>query len=85
MTAPLKLVQNHKKVRELYNKNIPALDRYVNQVLPMFQPPVFHKWFLASFPEPSAWLEARLRYSRSAAVMSMIGYIVGYLCCFTSV
>lgn len=34
--------------------------------------------FLAEqFPEPIAWYEARLRYARSAAVMSMVGYIVG--------
>jgi serine/threonine-protein kinase ATR len=66
-------------VKELYNKNTPALELYRDQVLPLFSPPVFHKWFLDRCPEPSTWLEARLRYSRSAAVMSMIGYIVGYV------
>ena len=40
--------------------------------------PVFHEWFLETFPEPSAWLASRLVYSRSAAVMSMVGFILGY-------
>jgi hypothetical protein len=31
----------------------------------------------AQFPEPTAWYDARLRYARSAAVMSMVGYVVG--------
>jgi hypothetical protein len=41
-------------------------------------PPVFHEWFLETFPEPSTWLAGRLVYTRSAAVMSMIGFILGY-------
>jgi hypothetical protein len=40
--------------------------------------PVFHEWFLETFPEPSTWLTSRLVYTRSAAVMSMVGFILGY-------
>ncbi|EPQ30215.1 uncharacterized protein PFL1_02331 [Pseudozyma flocculosa PF-1] len=40
-------------------------------------PPVFHEWFLATFPEPSAWLSARSSYARTAAVMSMVGFVLG--------
>ncbi|SCV68802.1 BQ2448_923 [Microbotryum intermedium] len=40
-------------------------------------PPVFHEWFLETFPEPSAWLRARLAYSRTAAVISMVGFVLG--------
>jgi serine/threonine-protein kinase ATR len=40
-------------------------------------PPVFHSWFVQQFPEPSAWFAARLRYTRSCAVMSMVGTILG--------
>ena len=40
-------------------------------------PPVFHEWFIETFPEPSAWLASRLMYSRTAAVMSMVGWILG--------
>jgi len=39
--------------------------------------PVFYKWFLQQFPEPTAWFRARLAYARTAAVMSIVGYIVG--------
>ncbi len=41
-------------------------------------PPVFHEWFLETFPEPSTWLAGRIVYTRSAAVMSMICFILGY-------
>ncbi|EAS29766.2 UVSB PI-3 kinase [Coccidioides immitis RS] len=40
-------------------------------------PPVLHEWFVEMFPEPSAWLTARLRYTRSCAVMSMVGSSLG--------
>lgn len=31
------------------------------------------------FPETEAWFAARLRYTRSTAVMSMVGYVLGYV------
>ena len=40
-------------------------------------PPVLHHWFVDQFRAPSAWFEARLAFTRSCAVMSMIGYSVG--------
>ena len=46
------------------------------EVCPRF-PPVFHEWFVETFPEPSAWLSSRLMYGRTAAVMSMVGFILG--------
>ncbi|KAI9513280.1 hypothetical protein F5148DRAFT_287683 [Russula earlei] len=49
---------------------------FANEVLPMYRP-VFHEWLLETFPEPSTWLASRLVYTRSAAVMSMIGFILG--------
>ncbi|KAK3935676.1 protein kinase rad3 [Diplogelasinospora grovesii] len=49
---------------------------FTDRVLRMF-PPVLPDWFVAQFPEPSAWLAARLRYTRSCAVMSMVGTILG--------
>ncbi|GAA5831812.1 hypothetical protein JCM11251_003895 [Rhodosporidiobolus azoricus] len=50
--------------------------RFENEVLSHF-PSVFHEWFLESFPEPSAWHRARLAYSRTAAVISMVGFVLG--------
>ncbi len=40
-------------------------------------PPVLRYWFLQRFPEPAAWFYSRSCYSRSAAVWSIVGFIVG--------
>jgi serine/threonine-protein kinase ATR len=40
-------------------------------------PPVFYEWFVEMFPEPSAWFTARLKYTRSCAVMSIVGHVLG--------
>ena len=40
-------------------------------------PPVLHHWLLNCFRDPSMWFEARLAFTRSCAVMSMIGFTVG--------
>ena len=50
---------------------------YETDILSTYFPPMFHRWFVEHFPDPSAWFEARLAYSRSAATWSMVGYIVG--------
>lgn len=47
-----------------------------SKILPRY-PPVFHAWFLETFPEPSAWFKARSAYARTAAVMSMVGFVLG--------
>ncbi|EWM21626.1 serine threonine-protein kinase [Nannochloropsis gaditana] len=47
-----------------------------SQVLPFF-PPTLHRWFFKRFAEPTAWLEARTIFTRSAAVWSAIGHVVG--------
>ncbi|KZO97981.1 hypothetical protein CALVIDRAFT_50339 [Calocera viscosa TUFC12733] len=60
--------------RERYSGNAGTM--FEKQLLPMF-PPLFHEWFLSTFPEPTAWLNSRLSYGRTAAVMSMVGYVLG--------
>ena len=40
-------------------------------------PSVMQLWFQRTFSDPTAWLAARLAYSRSCAVMSMVGYVMG--------
>lgn len=40
-------------------------------------PHTMHKFFLDRFREPGAWFEARLAYTRSTAVNSMAGHIIG--------
>ena len=40
-------------------------------------PPVFSEWFSRTFPDPQTWHLARLGYTRTTAVMSMVGYLLG--------
>ncbi|KAK6460211.1 cell cycle checkpoint protein [Scheffersomyces coipomensis] len=40
-------------------------------------PPVLHHWFIDQFSDPSAWYLARTNFTRSLAVMSIVGYIIG--------
>ncbi|KAI8598622.1 hypothetical protein EDD21DRAFT_309126 [Dissophora ornata] len=49
---------------------------FVKDLLPKF-PPIFYQWFIDISAEPTAWFEARLRYTRTTAVMSMVGHIMG--------
>ena len=49
---------------------------FTDKILPMF-PALLHEWFVEVFPEPDTWFAARLRYARSAAVMSMVGHVLG--------
>jgi len=79
-----------KKIKETTEKE--AGEQFAAKILPMYVtlffwwmsesqstrfPPVFHEWFVETFPEPSAWLSSRLMYGRTAAVMSMVGFILG--------
>ncbi|KAH7552423.1 hypothetical protein BM1_08374 [Bipolaris maydis] len=49
---------------------------FTERILGKFQP-VLHEWFVETFPEPEAWFAARLRYTRSCAVMSIAGHVLG--------
>jgi serine/threonine-protein kinase ATR len=49
---------------------------FTDDVLGRF-PPLLPLWFIQQFPSPSAWFAARLKYTRSCAVMSMVGTILG--------
>ena len=49
---------------------------FTDQIITKF-PAVLHEWFTDTFPEPDSWFTARLRYTRSCAVMSMVGNALG--------
>lgn len=49
---------------------------FTDDVLGRF-PAVLPLWFIQQFPNPSAWFAARLKYTRSCAVMSMVGTMLG--------
>lgn len=53
-----------------------AASIFENKILTRY-PSVFHAWFLETFPEPSAWFRARSAYARTAAVMSIVGFVLG--------
>lgn len=40
-------------------------------------PPIFSEWFKDRFTTPHNWYQARSSYIRTAAVMSIVGYILG--------
>ncbi|TWU75172.1 serine/threonine-protein kinase M1 [Metarhizium rileyi] len=49
---------------------------FTDDVLGRF-PPLLPIWFIQQFASPTAWFAARLKYTRSCAVMSMVGTILG--------
>jgi serine/threonine-protein kinase ATR len=49
---------------------------FVDIVLPRM-PPLLHLWLVSSFKEMRQWLQARTTYTRSVAVWSFIGYLLG--------
>ncbi|XP_015132446.2 serine/threonine-protein kinase ATR [Gallus gallus] len=56
---------------------LPEKLKMFKEVLLPRHPPVFHEWFLRTFPDPTSWYNSRSAYCRSVAVMSMVGYILG--------
>ncbi|KAL8900267.1 MAG: hypothetical protein Q9207_005780 [Kuettlingeria erythrocarpa] len=73
------IVINYGELRTLLNEASSSPSRigiFTDVVLPRF-PSVFHEWFVDLFPEPGAWFAARLRYTRSCAVMSIVGHVLG--------
>lgn len=70
---------NYGDLRNQLNESVMApakLSIFTDTIIPAF-PPVFHEWFVEMFPEPGAWFIARLRYTRSCAVMSIVGHVLG--------
>lgn len=70
---------NYADIRSLLSESISAPNKlhiFTDRVVKHF-PPVFHEWFVEMFPEPGAWFTARLRYTRSCAVMSIVGHVLG--------
>jgi serine/threonine-protein kinase ATR len=49
---------------------------FTEEVLGDFPPRLPH-WYIQQFPHPAVWFSARIRYTRTLAVMSMVGTILG--------
>ncbi|KAH8816823.1 protein kinase-like protein rad3 [Xylogone sp. PMI_703] len=76
---PMGITPNYREIEMFCEEACKSNDKlplFTEKVLSQF-PPVFHLWFVQQFPEPAAWFAARLRYTRSCAVMSMVGTILG--------
>ncbi|CAA9966791.1 Protein kinase rad3 [Pyrenophora teres f. maculata] len=70
---------DYSQIRMLLNEasSSPSkLPIFTDRILSRFIP-VLHEWFVETFPEPEAWFAARLRYTRSCAVMSIVGHVLG--------
>lgn len=73
------ITPNYQRITELMKQACTSdanLRLWSEDVLGMF-PDVLPEWFISQFPDPSAWFASRLRYTRSCAVMSMVGTILG--------
>ncbi|KAF7116577.1 hypothetical protein CNMCM5793_005058 [Aspergillus hiratsukae] len=73
------IMPNYPEIRQYLDEacsEAAKLPLFTTKVLMKF-PPVLHEWFVEMFPETGAWFAARLRYTRSCAVMSMVGYVLG--------
>ncbi|CAI5724897.1 unnamed protein product [Peronospora destructor] len=71
--------ERYLSMQKKFANDPPAMAQYYRRKvlsLPVFTPR-FHQWFCNNFADPTAWFEARLAFSRSAAVWSMVGHIVG--------
>ncbi|KAK5125692.1 hypothetical protein LTR85_011966 [Meristemomyces frigidus] len=70
---------NYNEIRTTLNEACAAPEYghlFNERVLTQF-PPCLHEWFTETYTEPETWFAARLRYARTAAVMSMTGHVLG--------
>ncbi|BFY98653.1 hypothetical protein BsWGS_01693 [Bradybaena similaris] len=61
---------------DLHASKDAKLKVFKEKLLPR-HPAIFSEWFYRKFPDPTSWYNARVSYARTAAVMSIVGYILG--------
>lgn len=66
------MVKSKNESAESTKKLLALFDRMCTEV-----PPVLHNWFIDQFSDPTSWYLARSSFTRSSAVTSMVGYIIG--------
>ena len=53
-------------------------DLRMHELLLKRHPPTLGDWFVQTFQsDPQTWLRSRLAFTRTTAVMSMVGYLIG--------
>jgi hypothetical protein len=66
-----------KDIRELMMNAKPSeIHQRYKEVCEGFKP-VMHNFFLEQYPQPVQWFERRVAYTRSCAVNSIVGYVIG--------
>jgi serine/threonine-protein kinase ATR len=60
-----------------YQNDIEAMLREYHTLITDVYHPCFHRWFIENFPDPTDWLDARVCFTRSVAVWSAVGHVVG--------
>lgn len=69
------LLRAHNEYKQ--NKtNAPKRMVFMRQVFREFHP-VFRYFFIEQWPDPAEWFNHQMNYSRSSAVMSIVGFILG--------
>ena len=72
----LKQASCRKAIQEAQTKPTEARIKVFRDVCDKFHP-VLRFFLMERFPDPDEWFEKRLAYTRSAAAISMLGYIIG--------
>jgi cell cycle checkpoint protein MEC1 len=65
-----------RKVLDMDCEVVEKANAFKSKILSKY-PPVLYNWFIENFPDPSSWYDARNNYTRTTAVMSMVGYMLG--------
>lgn len=60
-----------------HEKDVAAMAREYKDAIASQYRPTLHHWFVTQYPEPTAWFEARTAFTRSAAVWSSVGHVIG--------
>jgi hypothetical protein len=64
------------KLKDINTPDAEVVEIFRTQILAKHRP-VLHEWFIDTFPDPAAWLASRLAFSRTCAVMSIVGAMLG--------
>ncbi|RYG70315.1 hypothetical protein EON64_00520 [archaeon] len=65
-------------IQNKHDCDIPAMTQAYRELVTSFHyRPCFSKWFLHRHTDPTAWLQARKRFTHSVAVWSAVGYLIG--------
>jgi serine/threonine-protein kinase ATR len=70
------LLTTNRKLKELLALSLPPKELFTKYLLPRY-PALFYQWFIFQFSSPEAWYAAKLAFTHSMALFSVLGYIIG--------